>query len=76
MSNFYFHSQMPRRCLACQRRRFVDVLPVETCPWLRSVGESASKYKPFTTSLIKIGSTMISAWSWCRLLQERKHATL
>jgi len=36
----------------------------------------ALKNKSFTTLSKPIDSTMVGAWSWCHLLQERMYATL
>lgn len=75
-NHFYLQFRLLRRYLVFVSERFVDLLKTDSYLLFESGAQFALKNNRFTTLLRPIVSTMVSAWSWCRLLQERKHAIL
>ena len=75
-NRFYLQFRLWRRYLVFVSERFVDLLKTDSYLLFESDAQFALKNNRFTTLLRPIVSTMVSAWSWCRLLQERKHAIL
>lgn len=75
-NHFYLQFRLLRSCLVFVSERFVDLLKTDIYLLFESGAQFALKNNRFTTLLRPIVSTMVSAWSWCRLLQERKHAIL
>ena len=73
---FYIQKDKLLTFLAFQREQYPDLLKMENFHLFVLVVLSALKGKPFTTFWTSNGSTMVSAWSWSYLNQEKAYATL
>ena len=76
MTDCYGPSMKQQNNLPCPKRALDDLSIKERLRLLNLNVLFASKNNLFTTLSKPIDSTMVGAWSWRHLLQERMYATL
>jgi hypothetical protein len=76
MSPCYFQSLMLPDFSMSLKKQSPEWSPEVNYLSLRLAEAGALNCKHFTILLCAIASTMVSAWSWCLLLQEKTNATL
>ena len=76
MTDCYGPSMKQQNNLPYPKRALDDLSIKERLRLLNLNVLFASKNNLFTTLSKPIDSTMVGAWSWCHLLQERMYATL
>jgi len=76
MTNYFGLKRKQPGNYLCRLRLSTDLLPMGIFQPFDGVVVFTLRNNQFATLLTSVVSTIVSAWSWCLLLQEKTNATL